>query len=289
MFNVDVVIMMYERQSRILRSYAKIIKNKLDDDEDAIALVDNVYALLETKMTYNQFISISKSAFIKGGIDFDVLTSGSGIIFFIFKYPKSDNSKSNKYNIYTGEGRCSLCDNVLIGSEHHIKPRAHGGTDDSKNLVFLCVDCHNAVELFCSYCENSKTICDKQMFNSCWRRNNVYFLQTSESKEMFDDINDIPKLKIERKHRTRKMKASVKKCMICRKTFPFQLNRCKVVNNVISKLAKTILQDKHDPDIIYVCDDCYSYALMMEKAFGKIKENQKCTYERINSRSYYEQ
>lgn len=283
------VFLMYEQQSRILRSYAKIIKNKLDNDDDAIALVDNIYALLETRMTYNQFISMCKFAFVKSGVDFDVLTSDSGKIFFIFKYSKQNKLKSDKYNIFTGESRCSLCDNILAGSEHHIKPRAYGGTNDNKNLVFLCMDCHNAVELFCSYCENSKTICDKQMFNSCWRRDNVYFLQTSESKEMFDDINDIPKLKIERKHRTREMKASVKKCMICKKTFLFQLNQCKIVNNVIYKLAKTILQDKRDLNIIYVCDDCYSYALMMEKAFVKIKENQKCTYERINSRTCYEQ
>ena len=41
--------------------------------------------------------------------------------------------------------RCPICSNKAV-SQHHIKPRAEGGTDDPRNLVWLCKKCHDEVE-----------------------------------------------------------------------------------------------------------------------------------------------
>ena len=38
-----------------------------------------------------------------------------------------------------------MCDKEA-DSQHHIKPRLDGGTDDSRNLVWLCKKCHDNVE-----------------------------------------------------------------------------------------------------------------------------------------------
>jgi hypothetical protein len=174
-----------------------------------------------------------------------------------------------------GEGVCSLCEKDCIGSEHHIKPRKFGGKNNKSNLVFLCFDCHNAIELFCSYCENSKTICDRQMFNSCWRRNNAYFLQTEDSKDMFSNINEIPRFNVEKRHKKRKIRTPSNKCMICKKTFTFPLNRCIIKSDTIFKMKKSILQDKSNKDIIYMCDACYDYAIMWEKAYSGFKDKKR--------------
>ena len=45
--------------------------------------------------------------------------------------------------------RCKRCDKRFIEKNltvHHITPREDGGSDDSTNLVSLCVECHNFVE-----------------------------------------------------------------------------------------------------------------------------------------------
>ena len=44
--------------------------------------------------------------------------------------------------------KCPLCDNEAI-SPHHIKSRSEGGTNDSRNIVFLCKRCHDEVEIEC--------------------------------------------------------------------------------------------------------------------------------------------
>ena len=41
--------------------------------------------------------------------------------------------------------KCPLCDKEA-SSPHHIKPRSEGGTDDERNLVWLCKSCHDRVE-----------------------------------------------------------------------------------------------------------------------------------------------
>jgi 5-methylcytosine-specific restriction endonuclease McrA len=46
----------------------------------------------------------------------------------------------------TPRGSCPICKSQKATSKHHILPRALGGTDDKKNIVWLCPDCHNIVE-----------------------------------------------------------------------------------------------------------------------------------------------
>jgi len=41
--------------------------------------------------------------------------------------------------------KCPLCDKEA-DSQHHIKPHSEGGTDDLRNLVWLCKSCHDRVE-----------------------------------------------------------------------------------------------------------------------------------------------
>lgn len=48
------------------------------------------------------------------------------------------------------QGICRVCgkkvklhDNNYEGEVHHIMPRSKGGSDHPKNLILLCVDCHN--------------------------------------------------------------------------------------------------------------------------------------------------
>jgi hypothetical protein len=42
--------------------------------------------------------------------------------------------------------RCQRCGAQMPLTVHHIKPREQGGTDDFRNLVTLCVSCHDYVE-----------------------------------------------------------------------------------------------------------------------------------------------
>jgi len=41
--------------------------------------------------------------------------------------------------------KCPLCGQTA-NSPHHIKPRAEGGTDEPRNIVYLCRSCHNEIE-----------------------------------------------------------------------------------------------------------------------------------------------
>ena len=40
---------------------------------------------------------------------------------------------------------CPICGEIA-GSPHHVKPRSLGGTDDYRNIVWLCKPCHDIVE-----------------------------------------------------------------------------------------------------------------------------------------------
>jgi len=40
---------------------------------------------------------------------------------------------------------CPVCKHEA-GSPHHVKPRSEGGTDETRNIVWLCEDCHNEAE-----------------------------------------------------------------------------------------------------------------------------------------------
>lgn len=41
--------------------------------------------------------------------------------------------------------KCPLCDGEA-NSPHHIRPRSEGGTDEPRNIVWLCSSCHDRVE-----------------------------------------------------------------------------------------------------------------------------------------------
>jgi len=41
---------------------------------------------------------------------------------------------------------CPVCKVRPALSPHHIKPRAEGGSDDDRNIVYLCTTCHDIVE-----------------------------------------------------------------------------------------------------------------------------------------------
>ena len=45
----------------------------------------------------------------------------------------------------TGKG-CYLCSAILGVYRHHIKPKSEGGSDNTRNIVYLCEECHNLVE-----------------------------------------------------------------------------------------------------------------------------------------------
>ena len=41
--------------------------------------------------------------------------------------------------------KCFICKNTPT-SAHHIIPRAEGGTDDERNIIYVCEKCHNIIE-----------------------------------------------------------------------------------------------------------------------------------------------
>ncbi len=47
-----------------------------------------------------------------------------------------------------GEPACFICgeDTPSVLERHHIIPRRYDGTNDEKNLVVLCANCHRAIE-----------------------------------------------------------------------------------------------------------------------------------------------
>jgi len=153
---------MHEKYLRKIRFQVQEIKEKIIHNDTAIASLENIYTILETDVSYNKFLQICKYIFAKNDISFDLIVTNKNKTFFVFK-----KSKSNKMKIYIGEDICTLCNENAIGSEHHIRHREFGGKDIKNNLVFLCLECHNKIEIFCFCCENSRNICDIQMFNSC--------------------------------------------------------------------------------------------------------------------------
>ena len=249
-----------------IKPFTEEIKTKIYNKEKAITHIEEIYNILEVEVTYDKFIQICRYIFSKNNIGFDLLTNSKNEIFFVFR-----KLKKSEFKTFIGTSVCSLCDKNTYGSEHHIKPRTFGGTNATNNLVFLCSNCHDSVEFFCSYCENSKTICDKQMFNSCWRRNNVYFIQTEESRSIFNEIDEIPRFNVTKKHRRKKIKLNSNKCDICKKRFTLALNNCIVKSDILFKLDKTILKGKKDKNIIYMCNTCYAYAIQLEKAYINVK------------------
>jgi hypothetical protein len=46
----------------------------------------------------------------------------------------------------TKNSMCFCCGTRLRLSDHHLKPRSEGGTDQPDNLVTVCFDCHDEIE-----------------------------------------------------------------------------------------------------------------------------------------------
>ena len=258
---------MYNSYLNKIKLHVIEINDKLINDEIALVLIEDIYRFLGADVSYNNFIQICRYIFAKNGLVFDIIVNSKNENYLLFKRPKSGVDKT-----YKGESMCSLCTTIKFGSEHHIKPRKYGGTDANNNLVFLCIDCHNKIEMFCSCCENSKTICDKQMFNSCWRRNNAYFIQTDESKSIFEDIEEIPRFNFNFKKKRSRIRNRVNRCMICKSNSYFTLNKCMLKSDSIVKLGRSILKDKAEKNIIYVCDKCFDYAIMIENVYLNIRK-----------------
>jgi len=59
------------------------------------------------------------------------------------KRVKSDKCKNVKKHIKT----CYRCDKKKKGCLHHIIPKYFGGRNDKDNLVYLCDECHDYVEI----------------------------------------------------------------------------------------------------------------------------------------------
>jgi 5-methylcytosine-specific restriction endonuclease McrA len=47
------------------------------------------------------------------------------------------------------EKKCYRCDGEA-NSLHHVIPREHGGKDNVENLLFLCKECHDEIEIYTS-------------------------------------------------------------------------------------------------------------------------------------------
>lgn len=69
------------------------------------------------------------------------------------KYSKFMSGYIGKYGkdlldqLAEDELRCRCCYSKKNLEIHHILPRSEGGTDSYRNLIVLCKDCHNKVEL----------------------------------------------------------------------------------------------------------------------------------------------
>ena len=48
---------------------------------------------------------------------------------------------------YNQNKNCPLCDRKKASSNHHILPKEQGGSDNSKNIIWLCKKCHDELEL----------------------------------------------------------------------------------------------------------------------------------------------
>jgi len=63
------------------------------------------------------------------------------------KTPPAPESLRNELYFERADRRCEWCDDEIDYHEvHHINPRSEGGSNDPKNLIVLCPNCHNKAD-----------------------------------------------------------------------------------------------------------------------------------------------
>ena len=267
---------MFEKYVSRMVPYIKEIRDKIDSDGKAIVNIKDIHTVLDMyNESYSKSLSIIRYILKPVNIEVSTYINNSNEVLLIFKYSINTNDKRN---VYIGEETCGLCGSIDTGSEHHIIPRRFGGKNIRSNLIFLCVNCHNNAEMLCSYCQNSRNICNIYMFNRCWRNDNINFLQTEESKEEFSDISKIPAKYIsDNKFNTtrgrKKVIISSYKCSICKRKSYNVLNCCELTPNSMIYLGKRIIrsQDISNKNIVYMCDSCFNVSLSIQNQYLKIK------------------
>ena len=65
-----------------------------------------------------------------------------------FRVGGHKNLKSYHSTLLKAKGLCPVCRNSKAVSTHHIMPIAQGGEDTRKNIVQLCLSCHDIVETY---------------------------------------------------------------------------------------------------------------------------------------------
>ena len=61
--------------------------------------------------------------------------------------PLSKRWKGLRAQVIARDAECHICGGKIHLSAHHIKPRKHGGKTELRNLMCLCLTCHDFVEL----------------------------------------------------------------------------------------------------------------------------------------------
>ncbi len=91
---------------------------------------------------------------------------------------------------------CPICDGEAT-SPHHIKPRAEGGSDKPRNIIYLCKRCHDEIEEREVTPQLLRTLRQEMRDNSAvsqeeyWyivRDNGLYFLGVKEPGKAFRSV-----------------------------------------------------------------------------------------------------
>lgn len=61
------------------------------------------------------------------------------------EYALPTSQYTERYGLSKGNP-CAICGTTINVGPHHIKPKAEGGTDEERNIVYLCNRCHDLVE-----------------------------------------------------------------------------------------------------------------------------------------------
>ena len=88
------------------------------------------------------------------------------MIAFNKEVEKFKKSKILFYQDINVKGNCPRCLNQKAKSCHHIIPRKYGGGDNKENLIWLCVGCHDEVEILTEDWINDMGIIDPKKLRS---------------------------------------------------------------------------------------------------------------------------